>query len=163
MIERIFPHPVLAGLLTIVWIMLMNQLTPGTLVMGAIVGIAVTKLTSVYWPERPRIRRPLLIAEYVVLFLRDILISNLQVAWLVLFRDPRTLNSRFITVPLEASTPEAVVALAATITLTPGTLSVDVADDRRSLVVHCIDVDDVDVAIADIKQRYERRLIRILT
>lgn len=163
MIERIFPHPVLAGLLAIVWIMLMNQLTPGTLVMGAIVGIAVTKLTSVYWPERPRIRRPLLIAEYLAVFLRDIMISNLQVAWLVLFRDPSTLNSRFITVPLEVATPEAVVALAATITLTPGTLSVDVADDRRSLLVHCIDVDDVDAAIADIKQRYERRLIRILT
>ena len=163
MTDRIFPHPVLAILLAIVWIMLMNQLTPGTLVMAAIVGIAVTKTTSVYWPERPRIRRPLLIAEYVGIFLRDILISNLQVAWLVLFRDPRSLNSRFITVPLEVSTPEAIVALAATITLTPGTLSVDVADDRRSLIVHCIDVADPAAAIADIKQRYEQRLMRILT
>ena len=149
-------------MLAVVWVMLMKQVTPGTLISGAVVGIAVTKLTSVYWPERPRIRQPWLIVEYFAIFLWDILVSNVQVARLVLFRDPRTLNSRYITVPLEASSPEAIVALAATITLTPGTLSVDVADDRRSLIVHCIDVDDPDAAISGIKQRYESRLIRSL-
>lgn len=163
MIARILPHPVLAAVLVVVWIMLVNALTPGSLVMGMIVATAVCKLTSIYWPERAKIGRPLLVAEYLGIVLYDIVVSSLQVARLILFRNPHTLRSQFITVPLDARTPEAIVALACTITLTPGTLSVDVSEDMRCLMVHCLDVADPAAAVEDIKQRYEQRLMRILT
>lgn len=163
MIARMLPHPILATVLALIWVLLVNQVTIGTVVMGVIVGVSVAKLTSVYWPERPRIQRPLLIVEYLLVVLYDIVVSNLQVAYLVLFRDARTLRSAFVTVPLDARSPEAIVALAGTITLTPGTLSVDVSEDRRSLLVHCIDVDDPDGMVAGIKERYEQRLMRILS
>ena len=161
--ERILPHPLLALTLVLVWVMLLNQATVGTVVMGVIVGVAVSKLTSVYWPGRPRLHKPLLVAEYLGVFLYDVVVSNIQVARLVLFRRPETLQSRFVTVPLDVKTPEAIVALAGTITLTPGTLSVDVSDDRTELVVHCIDVADPAAAVAGIKERYEQRLKRILS
>jgi multicomponent K+:H+ antiporter subunit E len=102
------------------------------------------------------------VVEYLGIFTYDVVLSNIQVAYLVLFKRADALQSRFVTVPLDVRTPEAIVALAATITLTPGTLSVDVADDRATLLVHCIDVDDPEATVASIKDRYERRLKRIL-
>ena len=160
--QSILPHPLLSLTLVVVWVMLANQINVGTVVMGAIVGVAVSKLTSVYWPGRPRLQRPLLVAEYLGIFIYDVIVSNIQVAYLVLFRRAHTMQSQFVTVPLDVQTPEAIVALAGTITLTPGTLSVDVADDRTSLLVHCIDVADPEKAVAGIKHKYEKRLKRIL-
>jgi multicomponent K+:H+ antiporter subunit E len=161
--ERILPHPLLSFTLVVVWVLLANAITVGSVVLGMIVGVGVAKLTSVYWPGRPRLRSPILIAEYLAVFCYDVIVSNIQVAYLVLFRRAETLKSQFIEVPLDVTTPEAIVALAGTITLTPGTLSVDVAEDRRSLLVHCIDVADPDETVSVIKDRYERRLERILS
>jgi multicomponent K+:H+ antiporter subunit E len=64
-------------------------------------------------------------------------------------------------VPLEIRAPEAITTLASTITLTPGTVSSDLSDDGRSLLVHCLDAPDGDEVVAQIKQRYEARLKEI--
>jgi multicomponent K+:H+ antiporter subunit E len=79
----------------------------------------------------------------------------------VLFRRAETLRSRFITVPLDLRTPEAITVLAGTITMTPGTVSADVSADMRALLVHCLETDDPDGVVAQIKSRYERRLKEI--
>jgi multicomponent K+:H+ antiporter subunit E len=80
---------------------------------------------------------------------------------LVLFRQGDSLGSQFVTVPLDLKCPEAIVALAGTITMTPGTVTADVSEDRKSLLVHCLDTSDPEGVIASIKERYERRLKRI--
>jgi multicomponent K+:H+ antiporter subunit E len=51
--------------------------------------------------------------------------------------------------------------LACTITMTPGTVSADVSADQRALLVHCLETDDPDAVVAQIKSRYERRLKEI--
>ena len=59
------------------------------------------------------------------------------------------------------SSPEAISALAGTITLTPGTLSADLSADGRALLVHCLETKDAEATVANIKSRYETRLQRI--
>jgi multicomponent K+:H+ antiporter subunit E len=83
------------------------------------------------------------------------------VAMIILFKRNENLASRWITVPLDLRTPEAITVLAGTITMTPGTVSSDLAEDGRSLLVHCLDAPDPEATIADIKSRYERRLKEI--
>jgi len=61
-------------------------------------------------------------------------------------------------VPLDLETPEAITALAATITLTPGTVTSDLSADGRTLLVHCLDLADADAEVARIKDRYEKRI-----
>lgn len=158
---RLLPHPLLSLVLAIVWVLLLNDFTFGSLVFGLLLGIVIAKLTSPYWPGRPKVRNPLAIAEYGLIVLWDILVSNVQVAYLVLFRRSESLQSRFITIPLELKTPEAIAVLAGTITMTPGTVSADVAADGHSLLVHCLETTDPDGAVAAIKSRYESRLMRI--
>lgn len=159
--RRILPHPLLTLAIVAVWVMLMNDISPASILLGLAVGVAVPLLTSVYWPRRPAIRRPLAIAEYGLVVLWDIVVSNVQVAYLVLFRRGEALRSRYVTVPLDIDSPEAITTLAGTITMTPGTLTADVSADRRALLVHCLDTGAPDRAVADIKNRYETRLKRI--
>lgn len=161
MLARIFPHPLLSIVIVIVWIFLQNQFSMGHLLLGIVIGIAVPKFTSPYWPGRPRIRNIPMIVSFIAVVLWDIVVSNVIVAHLVLFRRSEGLRSRFITVPLDLKTPEAISLLAGTITMTPGTVSADLSADARSLLVHCLETDDPDDVVAGIKNRYERRLKEI--
>ncbi len=161
MFRRLFPHPLLTVWIVAVWVLLNNEITVGHLVLGLILGILIPLGTSAYWPGRPRVGAPLVMIEFMLVVLWDIVVSNIQVASLILFRRGESLQSRFITVPLDLTSPEAITVLAGTITMTPGTVSADVSADGRALLVHCLETDGADDTIAQIKHRYERRLKRI--
>lgn len=157
-LARVFPHPTLSVVVSLIWLSLINDFSFGHLVLAAFLGWAIPKFTSCYWPDAPRIRHPLAILGYSAVVLYDIVISNLQVAYLVLFRRADTLRSRYITVPLDLRTAEAITVLAGTITLTPGTVTADLSADGRALLVHCLETEDAEATVAQIKDRYERRL-----
>jgi len=161
MLRRLFPHPLLSAWIVVVWMLLNNDLAFGHLILGLALGIFIPLGTSAYWPGRPHVRAPLMMIEFAVVVLWDIVVSNVQVAYLILFRRSASLQSRFITIPLDLKTPEAITVLAGTITMTPGTVSADVSADGRSLLVHCLDTNGPEDTIAQIKERYERRLKRI--
>lgn len=161
MIRRLFPHPLLTLMLILVWVMLVNTLTLNAVVFGLIVGIVIPLLTRAYWPDRPRLRNPVAIAGYVLVVLWDIVVANITVARIILFRRNEDMHPNWVTIPLDLRSPEAITVLAGTITMTPGTVTADVADDGRSLLVHCLDAPDPAAVRDEIKHRYERRLKEI--
>lgn len=161
MLRRLLPHPLLTLTLTLVWIMLVNEPSPGALVMGLVLGIVLPLLTHPFWPGRPRLQRPLKVIEYALVVLWDICVANVQVAKLVLFRRNDELRSRYVVIPLDLQTPEAITVLAGTITMTPGTLSAELSADGGALLVHGLDVPDPEALVAEIKSRYEARLLEI--
>ena len=98
---------------------------------------------------------------YSIMVMWDILVANIEVAWIVLSVPNAKLKPAWIIIPLELRQPEAITVLAGTITLTPGTVSADLSDQGHSLLVHVLHTDDPDAVAADIKNRYERRLKEI--
>ncbi len=158
---RLLPHPHLSVLIALVWVLLANEIGAGTVLLAAALGIAVPLGTSVYWSRRPRIDAPLIAVQYGLIVIWDIIVANIQVSYLVLFRRGDSLRSRFVTIPLDVQTPEAIAVLAGTITMTPGTVSSDLSADGRALLVHCLETNDPVGTVARIKHRYERRLRRI--
>lgn len=161
MLRKLLPHPLLTLLLTAVWLMLINTITLNGVIFGLIVGVLVPLFTAPYWPNRPTLRNPFMIAEYMLVVLADIVVANVIVAKIIMFKKNRDMKSGWITVPLELRTPEAITVLAGTITMTPGTVSSDLSADGRSLLVHHLDSDDPDALRDHIKHRYERRLMEI--
>lgn len=161
MFTRFFPHPGLSAMLTIVWMLLLNSFTMGGLLLGVLIGIVVPLLTAPFWPNRPLIRFGWAMIEYLIVVIWDIAVANFQVARIILFRRDRDLRPRWLVVPLELRSPEAITALAGTISLTPGTVSSDTSADGRVLLVHALDVEDEATEVRRIKDRYERRLMRI--
>lgn len=159
--RRLFPHPYLTLTLTGMWFLLVNELKLGSLVMALILATAIPLLTSAWWPDRPRIRRPFALAAYAALVLWDVIVANFQVARIVLFLPRDRIRSAWITVPLALTQPEAISLLAGTITMTPGTLTADLSADGRTLLVHALHAPDPDAVRDEIKARYESRLQRI--
>lgn len=163
MLKRFLPHPLLTLALTIVWVFLLNDFSVGGIVLGFILGVALAAFTSSFWPDRSRVRNFPAILEYVVVVVWDILVANVQVAWIVLTKSNATIRPAFITVPLEIRAPEAITVLAGTITMTPGTVSADLSADGRAILVHCLHTDDPQGVARDIKARYETRLKEIFS
>ena len=161
MLRRLIPHPTLSITLTLVWIGLVNTVTLGNILLGAALGLIIPIITEPYWPDRPKLRRPLMIAEYALVVLWDIIVANVQVAMIILFKPEKAIVSQWIPVPLELKSPEAITVLAGTITMTPGTVSATLAADGSAILVHCLDTDDPDAVRDEIKSRYERRLKEI--
>jgi len=161
MIRNLFPHPGLSGLLALFWVLLANSISWGSIIMAAIVAVLIPLFTSPYWREKPRLHFGWAMVEYLLVVLWDIVIANFEVAWIILTKRDRDLRSAWLVIPLEIEQPEAITALAGTISLTPGTVSADVSACGRMLLVHALDADDRGTAVARIKSRYEARLKRI--
>ncbi|MBY4893595.1 Na+/H+ antiporter subunit E [Rhodobacteraceae bacterium N5(2021)] len=161
MLSRLVPHPLLSLTLVLVWLGLANTFTLGNLILGSVVGLAIPMLTAAYWPDRPAIARPLKIAEYGLVVLWDIIVANVQVAAIILFKREPEIRSQWIPIPLELKSAEAITVLAGTITMTPGTVSATLSADGSAILVHCLHTDDPIAVRDEIKTRYERRLLEI--
>ena len=160
--SRLIPHPGLSVLLVIVWMVMVNDLTFGTLFLGLVAGLAVPLFTAAWWPGRPRVRFLPGIA-YCGLVIADIIVANFQVAAIILFKPTRDLRPAWLTIPLDLATPEAITVFAGTISLTPGTVSADVSACGRYLLVHALHAPDPAGEVAKVKARYETRLTRIFS
>jgi len=158
--KRRFPAPLLSATLFAVWLLLNNTLDPAQLVLGAALAIVVPWFTETLRPERPRIRKPLLIVRLGLVVLWDIVLSNIEVARRILGPE-EAIKPAFVWMPLELTDPHAIVSLAGIITMTPGTLSAELSPDRRHLLVHAFNVDDEAALIAQMKARYEAPLKEI--
>ena len=161
MLGRILPHPVLTASLALVWLLLVNDLSAGAVVLGVAIGVIVPLLTAPYWPDRPRLRFGRAMLRYGAVVLWDIVVANFEVAWIILTRPSARLRSAWLVIPLEVRSPEAITVLAGTISLTPGTVSTDLSACGRALLVHALDVADEAGAVARIKARYEAPLKEI--
>jgi multicomponent K+:H+ antiporter subunit E len=157
----IMPHPFLTLILAIVWTLLQNDISAGMVVFGVILGIIIPWSTSIWWPDTPQSFKLGKMFTYSLIVMWDIMVANVQVAWIVLTRPNASLRPAWVIVPLELRQPEAITILAGTITLTPGTVSADLSDEGHSLLVHALDTDDPDAVRDEIKHRYERRLKEI--
>jgi len=157
----LLPHPVLTLLLTIVWTLLQNEVSSGMVLFGFILGLIIPIMTAAWWPDRPKGFKVGKMISYTLIVLWDILVANVEVAWIVLTKPNAKLKSCWVVIPLELTQPEAITILAGTITLTPGTVSADLSDEGHSLLVHALDADDPDAVRDEIKHRYERRLKEI--
>ncbi|ETX16382.1 cation:proton antiporter [Roseivivax halodurans JCM 10272] len=159
--RNVVPHPLLTLLLVVTWCLLTNSVHLGNVILAAILGVVIPKMTFAYWPDAPHGIKAGRMVSYVLVVVWDILLANVAVAWLVLTRPNRKMASTWVTIPLDIRTPEAITILAGTITLTPGTVSADLSDGGHSLLVHALDAPDPDAVRDEIKTRYEARLKEI--
>lgn len=160
MFKRLLPRPLLTPILTIIWLLLTNSLALGQLALGLILGWAIPFFTMRFWPDEVTIYKPFKLLTFSLIVLFDILVANFIVARLILGKLDR-LSPAFVIVPLDIKSDIAISLLANIITLTPGTVSSLLTEDRKYLIVHALDTDNVDALIASIKSRYEAPLKEI--
>ncbi|MBO9326347.1 MAG: Na+/H+ antiporter subunit E [Roseiflexus sp.] len=148
-------------LLAIAWSALTGQFSPGDLAFGFVLGYAIL------WSLRRQLRgeRYFTKVPQVIYFVAyvawQIILANLNVARTVLFTPKEQIRPGIVAIPLDIRTDAEITMLANLITLTPGTLSLDVADDRSCLYVHTIDVGDPEQFRREIKDGFERLVYEV--
>jgi multicomponent K+:H+ antiporter subunit E len=157
---RILPYPLLTAALFVMWLLL-NQVSIGHVVLGAVIALLAAKAMTALEPAKPRIRRWDQIPVLVAVVLVDILKSNIAVAGLILRGRRRQKTSGFLAIPLELKDRTGLAVLACIITSTPGTAWVDYHSGRNELLIHVLDLTDPEGLTDQIKQSYERRLMEI--
>jgi multicomponent K+:H+ antiporter subunit E len=158
--KRLLPHPLMAVLLLLMWLLLNQSIAPADILLGAVLAVVATWLMAALRVSRPKIRWSLAIPRLAVTVLADIIRSNFAVAKIIL--SPRTRpTSGFVRIPLATSNRYCLAALACIITATPGTLWMEHDSRRNVLLLHVLDLVDENHWIELVKQRYERLLMEI--
>ena len=158
--SRWLPHPLLSLSLLVVWLLLVNDLSLGHWLFGALLGWRIPLVTQVFWINPPRLQRPLKLCLFLLRVLGDIVVANLQVAVMILGPSGK-LRPAFVEIPVRLEDELALTMLASVISLTPGTVSADLSDDRKTLLVHSLDVADEAALVHEIKTRYEAPLLEV--
>ncbi|TVR97778.1 MAG: hypothetical protein EA406_08630 [Rhodospirillales bacterium] len=148
----------LNALFAVGWALVWGSLTVEMLLIGYAIGYLALWLTRPLYGPTTYFRRVPRIAFLVIYFLFALVVSSVRVARDVL-RPKLTSRPGIVAVPLDVKSDAAITLLANMISLTPGTLSLDVSSDRRVLFVHSMFIDDPDAERQSIKDTMERRIL----
>lgn len=158
--KRFLPSPLLSLAVLVLWLLLAGDFSRGSIVLALILSIVLPLGAGLLQPGHARLHRLPSLLKLGGRVLHDIIVSNVDVARRILGSESR-IHPGFIWVPLDIRDLHGVTALASIISLTPGTLSTELTDDRRALLVHCFHLKDADATVAAIKSRYESLLMEI--
>ncbi len=144
--------------LAVGWAALMGSFTLPTLIVGFVLGYGAAWIARPLFGETMYFERLTRIVKLSVLFIYELIVSSIQVVWDVL--TPQHLaKPGIIAMPLDAKSDAEIFLVANLISLTPGTLSLDVTDDRKTLYVHAMFLDDPEQLKKELKDGMERAVI----
>jgi multicomponent Na+:H+ antiporter subunit E len=143
-------------ILAIVWAGLWTDFSALQLVVGFHVGFAALWLVQpLFGTTSPYFRRAYRVVRLVLFFLYELVVSSIRVAWDVLTPTDQS-SPAILEMPLDVTSDLEILLVTNLISLTPGTLSLDVTPDRKTLIVHAMFADDPDALIAELKDGMER-------
>lgn len=156
------------GLLALIWAIALGRLTATNLFVGFIVGYFVLMLAWRLLPagtsfsaSRAYFGKGGEIISFVGFFIWALTVANIRMAWYAI-GPPGIIHPGIIAVPLREMTEIEVTTLGNLVTLTPGTLTIDVSPDRRTIYVHVMDARDPDRIRREIQDGFERRVLELL-
>ena len=148
--------------IAVAWAAVTGNFTLGNVIFGAAVAALGLFLVRDRVAGPGLVRRTLRFLSLVLLFLRELLMSAVRVGWLVVRPGMRShLRPGVIAFPLTVKKDAEITLLANLITLTPGTLSVDVSEDHKLLYVHVLQIVDREELIGSIAKGFERKIIEV--
>lgn len=148
-------------LLALVWGAMTGVFTVPNLLLGYVFGFIVLLSLRRIIPPSPYFTRIPTLLGFVGYYLADLVRANLRVAYDVV-TPPFHMQPAIIAVPLDARTDLEITLVSNLVTMTPGTLTVDISEDRRTLYVHAMFAADPDAVRREIKDGIERRVLELL-
>jgi multicomponent Na+:H+ antiporter subunit E len=150
---------VLNLLVALVWLLLKAE--PSTLVFatGWVAGFVLIALFQPILGSRDYVRRTLAVARYAFVFGRAFVASCWQLLDISLLRPAGSIEPRLITYDVRGLTDLELLLLSHSISLTPGTTTVDIAADRSHLLLHVLDAPDPEAVRTDIDRTLRRGIL----
>jgi multicomponent Na+:H+ antiporter subunit E len=150
-------------LLALSWTVSTGQFTVANLLIGFVVGYFILLIAQRAIGRSPYFAKVPQVARFALFYLGQMILANIRVAYDVI-TPTHYMRPGVISIPLDARTDAEITLLANLITLTPGSLSLDLSEDRRVLYVHTMYIGNGDVSEArrQIKEGLERRVLEVL-
>lgn len=148
-------------MLTFVWVALTGSFAVSSFLFGFLLSFGIMWIISRSNSETRYFTFMIKVVSFIGFFFKELIKANIEVAYDVI-TPTFHMTPGIVRVPLEANTNLEITFLANLISLTPGTLSLDVSDDQKVLYVHSMYIADKEEFIRGIKEGFEKRLLEIL-
>jgi multicomponent Na+:H+ antiporter subunit E len=148
--------------LTLIWAGLLGTFDWPTLLSGFVLSYGfLWVIFRGTGKHRPYFDKPPKVLAFLLYYMKEMVVSNLIIARDIL-TPTHYMRPGVVAIPLRAETDFEITLLANLITMTPGTLSLDLSPDRRTLFVHAMYIDNPETLRAEISGNLERRVLEIL-
>jgi multisubunit Na+/H+ antiporter MnhE subunit len=145
--------------IAVIWLLLSSEPSAGAFAIGFLAGFALLAAFSTVVGSEGYLRRSVAFVRFLLRFIAAFLIANAKVAWTVLFRSRAALQPDFVRYDIAELTRPEVLILSYCLSLTPGSTTVEIADDFKSLIFHALDAADPDAIRADIDRTLKQPIL----
>ncbi len=146
--------------LAFVWMFLTVSYTQSSFIIGYLLGLGILFIMRRFFPSRFYVERLWAIIVLFFIFIRELILSNIQVLIAVL-RPRMNIKPAIFALETELQDDWEITLLSSLITLTPGTVVINISDDQKTLYIHALHVDDVDEAVQSIKDSFEKAIVEV--
>ena len=144
--------------LTGVWIALWGELTTGNVVVGLLLSCLLLVAFPTLAPGRIGVVRPLQVLRFAAYFVYKLFEANIVVGWEVLTPSNESVNEGIVAVPVSGASDAVITLVANAITLTPGTITLEVRRDPATLFVHVLHLRSIEQTRRDVRALERRAL-----
>ncbi|MET3727708.1 multicomponent Na+:H+ antiporter subunit E [Fictibacillus halophilus] len=144
-------------LIGVIWMFLSESYSFASFIVGFVIGAALLYLLNRFIPDSYYFKHVRAILYLIFLFIKELLLANIEVLKWV-YKPRLDFQPGILALPIDVKKNWEITLLANLITLTPGTLSVDVSRDQRYIYIHAIDLPDVNETIVSIKESFEKAI-----
>ncbi|RYD99205.1 MAG: Na+/H+ antiporter subunit E [Sphingobacteriales bacterium] len=148
-------------MLTLIWVMLSGNTSIPNFGFGFVLGFVILYLTVRGIDNRRYFYRVPRMVRFILRYIYEMLKANLQVTRTILMRK-MDVAPAIIKYPLEAKTDFEITMLSNIISLTPGTLVLDISDDKKVMYIHTLYYKDKDSFIKYIRLNLEIKLLEVI-
>ncbi|MBM7707723.1 multicomponent Na+:H+ antiporter subunit E [Chryseomicrobium aureum] len=143
-----------------VWMFLSNSFSAATFIIGYILGLVMLFMLRRFFSTRFYIERVVAVAKLLLLFLKELIVSNIAVLRVIL-KPKMDIKPAIFELETKLTQDWEITLLSMLITLTPGTVVINISEDRTKLYVHTLDLEDVDNAVNSIRNTFEKAIMEV--
>lgn len=146
--------------LAFLWMFIKVSYDLSSFIKGYFFGLIIMFVFRRFFNSRFYVGRVIAVFKLLFIFLKELVLSNISVLKVVL-KPKLDMRPGIFAYETVLTKDWQITILSNLITLTPGTLVVDVSDDNKILYIHAMDIADVDEAITSIKESFEKAILEV--
>lgn len=147
-------------IIALTWMFLAVSFKPTTFIVGYLLGLFMLLMLRKSFTTRFYMDRVWAVVKLVLLFLKELILSNISVLLLII-KPKMPIRPAIFAMPTVLTQDWEITLLSSLITLTPGTIVIAISDDNKTLYIHTIDFDNADDAIDSIKNTFEKAILEV--
>jgi len=147
-------------LLALTWMFLSVSFKPTTFIVGYLLGLLMLFMLRKSFSSRFYMDRLWAVIKLASLFLKELIMSNFSVLKLIV-QPTMPIRPAIFAMPTVLEHDWEITLLSSLITLTPGTVVIDISDDNKTLYIHSLDFEDIDEAIDSIHNTFEKAILEV--